>query len=401
MKSIKEVQNLKNKKVLTRVDFNVPIGDGGIIDKKNDWRIKAALPTIQYLLKKEAKIILISHFGRPETKLEIASPRLVSLGRRIWNLEYSLKSVAKRLEELLDYKIKFVSDCIGNKAKSAVEKMQVGEIILFENLRFYNEEEKNDKDFAKKLANVADIYINDAFSVSHRAHASVSAITKFLPSYAGLLLEKEIRILSGAIDNPERPATIIIGGAKAKTKLLVIKNLLNKFDHIIVGGIVANVILKAKGIDIGKSMLDGIDPEEVKKINLTDKKLHIPIDAIGCNTVKKKIELSAVGDIGDYKILDIGPESRELYLNIIKKSKTIIWNGPMGKFENDNFADGTKAVSEAVTNLKSYKIIGGGDTIAALNKFGCLEKVDYICTGGGAMLKFLSGEKLPGIRALK
>ena len=391
MKLLKSIKNLKNKKVLVRVDFNVPVGDDGIVDEKEDWRIKAVLPTIEYLIEKEAKIILMAHLGRPEMNQESG----------IRNQEYSLKPVAKRLEELLNCEIKFVNDCIGNKVKSSVEKMRAEEIILLENLRFYKEEEGNDEEFARKLASFADIYINNAFSVSHRAHTSVCAITKFLPSYAGLLLEKEVRILSDAISNPKRPATIIIGGAKAETKLPVIKFIMDKFDNILIGGVVANIILKVKGIDTGKSLLGDIDPKEAKKINLTDKKLHIPIDAIVCNAVKKQIELSAIGNIGDDRILDIGPESRKLYSKIIQSSNMIIWNGPMGKFENDDFSFGTKEIAEAVARSKGYKIIGGGDTIAALDKFGYLEKVDYVCTGGGAMLEFLAGEKLPGIKALK
>jgi len=391
MKTIKEIKNLKNKKVLVRVDFNVPVGDDGIVDNKEDWRIKAALPIIKYLLEKKAKVILIAHLGRPER----------NQGLGIKNQEYSLKPVADRLEELLDRKIKFISDCIGNEVKSAIEKMRTGEIILLENLRFYKEEKNNDEGFARKLAGLTDIYINNAFSVSHRKHASVCAITKFLPSYAGLLLEKEIKTLSDAIHNPERPAIIIVGGAKVKTKLPVMEYLINRFDHILTGGVVANVILKAKGIDIGKSLMDKTDIKEVRKINLTSNKLYVPVDAVVCNSQKKEVDLRAVGKIGDNKILDIGPETAKLYSKIISDSKTIIWNGPMGLFEKNEFALGTKAIVKAVAKSEEYVIIGGGDTIAAVDKFGDLKKVDYVCTGGGAMLEFLAGKKLPGIEALE
>jgi len=240
MKSLKEIKDLKNKKVLLRVDFNVPIGKEGSVDKGEDWRIRATLPTIEYLIKKHAKIILLSHLGRPDGKVVE---------------EFRLGPVQDRLSELLGLSVIKTPDCTGNVVRETVDEMKAGEIVLLENLRFHKEEEENDDNFAKELASLGDIYVNDAFSVSHRAHASVHAITRHLPSYAGLLLEKEIGILTDAINNPKRPATIIIGGAKAETKLPVIKYLMDKFDHILVGGVVANVILKAKGIDIGKSLL--------------------------------------------------------------------------------------------------------------------------------------------------
>lgn len=391
MKFIRDLKNLKNKKVLVRVDFNVPIGGDGTVDSKEDWRIKAVLPTIRYLLKKQAKIILMAHLGRPEKKLEI----------RNWKLGYSLRPTSNRLEELLNHKIKFIDDCIGDKVKNEVEKMQAGEIILLENLRFHKEEEENDEKFAKELASLGDIYINDGFSDSHRAHASICAITKFLPSYAGLLLEKEVRVLSSAINNPKRPATVIIGGAKAETKVPVIEYLMDKFDHVIVGGVVANAILKAKGIDTGESLINGVDMNRVKKINLESNKLRIPVDVIVCDSEGKSIALLAVGKVGDNKILDIGTESVNLYSKIISDSKTIIWNGPMGMFEDKNFAFGTREIAKAIVKSKGYKIIGGGDTIAALDKFGCLDNIDYICAGGGAMLEFFSGKKLPGLEALE
>jgi len=402
MKTIKEIKNLKNKKVLVRVGFNVPVGDDGIVDEKEDWRIRAALPMIEYLLEKEAKIILISHLGRPEGNQEITLN--VAVDSRLRGndniAKYSLKPVANRLGKLLNCEIKFIDDCIGNGVKRAVEKMQAGEIVLLENLRFYKEEKENNEEFAKELAGLADIYVNNAFSVSHRKHVSVHAITKFLPSYAGLLLEKEVKLLSEAIHNSKRPATIIIGGAKAKTKLPVIKFVMDKFDYILVGGVVANVILKAKGIDTGRSLLGDVDFEEARKIDLDNNKLYIPFDVIVCNSKIKRAELSSVGKIGDERILDIGPDTEELFSKIIADSKTIIWNGPMGKFENEDFLSGTKKVAEAVVRSKGYKIIGGGDTIAALDQLGYLDDIDYVCTGGGAMLMFLSGEKLPGIEVL-
>lgn len=399
MKTLKDIKNIKNKKVLVRVDFDVPVGDDGIVDEKEDWRIKAVLPTIEYLLKRGVKIILISHLGRPEISrkfIKSVKPKIC----KAESMEYSLKSAGNRLGELLNCKIRFISDCVGEEVKNAVKKMQEGEIILLENLRFYKEEKENNEEFAKELASLADIYVNDAFSNCHRAHASVSAITKFLPSYAGLLLEKEIKILSEAIKDPKRPATVIIGGAKVETKVPVIEHLMDKFDYILVGGVVANVILKAKGIDTGKSLSNGIDLIEVQKIDLSSKKLYIPVDVVVCNDKKKIISLSAIGRIGNNKILDIATETANLYSKIISNSKTVLWNGPMGMFEKESFAFGTKEVARAVTESKCYSIIGGGDTIAAVDKFGYLDKIDYICAGGGAMLEFLSGNELPGIKAL-
>ena len=397
MKSIKSIQNLKNKKVLVRVDFNVPVGGDGIIDSKEDWRIRVALPTIEYLIKEKAKIILMSHLGRPEVSQKFIKSKVY----KVQNQKYSLRPVANRLEELLKCKIKFVDDCLGDKVKNAVEKMQMEEIILLENLRFYEEEKNNDEEFARKLAGLADVYINNAFSVSHRQHASVCAVTKFLPSYAGLLLEREIEVLSEAMNNPKKPATIIIGGAKAETKVPVIESLLDKFDNILIGGVVANVILKAKGADVGSSLLDDIDLSEIKKIDIYSKKINIPSDVVICDLGEKKVAVSEVKKIGNNRILDIGQKTAELYSKIISGSETIIWNGPMGLFEKEEFSLGTKIISEAVAKARGCTIIGGGDTIAAVHKFGDLEKIDYVCTGGGAMLEFLSGKRLPGLEALE
>jgi len=387
MKFIRNLKNLKNKKVLVRVDFNVPVGSDGVIDEKEDWRIKAALPTIKYLLENKAKVILMTHLGRPK-------------GKVVESLK--LGPVQDKLTELLDLSITKTPDCIGKTTENIINGMRSEEIVLLENLRFHKEEEENDEKFAKELASLADIYVNDAFSDCHRAHASISVITKFLPSYAGLLLEKEVKVLSEAVKNPERPASIVIGGAKAETKVPVIEYLLDKFDHILVGGVVANVILKAKGIDTGKSLMDGINIKEVdRKINLESPKLHIPVDVVACNSENKEIALSAVGRIGDNMILDIGTESVNLYSRVISDSKTVIWNGPMGMFENKDFFFGTREIAKAIMESKAKKIVGGGDTITALSQLGLLDKADYVCTGGGAMLEFLSGKKLPGLEALK
>ena len=363
MKSIKSISNLKNKKVLVRVDFNVPVGDDGIVDKKEDWRIRAALPTIEYLLKKKAKLILMSHLGRPEKKLEIGN----------WKLGYSLKPAANRLGELLNCEISFVDDCVGDKVKKVIQEMRAEEIIMLENLRFYKEEKNNDEKFAEKLAELADIYINNAFSVSHRKHASVCAITKFLPSYAGLLLEKEVRILLEAMENPKRPAVAIIGGAKVETKLPVIKYLADKFDNILVGGIVAN-----KMLDNERKKLT---PNHFQKGNI----VKLPSDFVWENNER----------------MDIGPKTIKEYLKIISGARTVIWNGPVGMFEKKEFSRGTRSIVETLTKSKNYVIMGGGETIAAVSEFGDLKKIDYVSTGGGAMLEFLAGRKLAGLEALK
>ena len=380
MKTIEEIQNLKNKKILVRVDFNVPVGGDGIVDNKEDWRIRAALPTIKYLLEKKAKVILMSHLGRPETSREFTSgvavdSRLRGNDNNDGNNKYSLKPVAKRLEELLNREVKFVDDCIGDKVERSVSKIKAGEIIMLENLRFYREEKNNDEEFARKLAGLADIYINNAFSVSHREHASVCAITKFLPSYAGLLLEKEIETLSDAMSNPKQPAIAIIGGAKVQTKLPVIEYLLDKFDNILVGGVVANEMLN------DKAKKHTLAPSQKKNNSI----VKLPSDFVWKDNEK----------------LDIGLKTAKEYSKIISDSKTIIWNGPMGLFEKEDFSLGTKAISEAVAKAEGCTIIGGGDTIAAVHKFSDLEKIDYICTGGGAMLEFLAGKRLPGLKVLE
>jgi 3-phosphoglycerate kinase len=342
--------NLKNKKVFLRVGFDVPLGDDGKINEKEDWRIKASLPTIKYLLKENCKIILAVHLGRPKGKI-------------IEKL--SVKPIQKKLSEILNLPIIMASDCVGLQAEKAVDKMQNGEILLLENLRFHQEEKKNDLDFAKKLASLAEIYINDAFSVSHRRHASVCAITKFLPSYAGLLLEKEVKILSKATKNPKHPAIAIIGGAKIKTKMPAIQSLAKKYDQILVGGLTA---VKAR----------------IKNLKF-DKNVFLPDDFL-----KKNGEN-----------LDIGKKTIDKFQKIISAARTIVWNGPMGKFEEEKYSFGTKKIAETVAESGAYKIVGGGDTIFALGRFGLIDKMDFVSTGGGSMLEFLSGKKLPGLEALQ
>ncbi|MDD3006394.1 MAG: phosphoglycerate kinase [Candidatus Pacebacteria bacterium] len=385
MKSIKEVGDLKGKRVLVRVDFNVPLGDDGVVDENEAWRITAALPTIKYLLENDAKIILMSHLGRPE-------------GQVVEDMR--LGPVQDRLSEMLNLSVTKTPDCVGDIAQKAVDNMQEGEIILLENLRFYSEEEANDMEFAKKLAALGDIYVNEAFSASHRAHASVESITHLLPSYAGLGLEKEISALSKVIDSPVRPATIIMGGLKAETKLPVINFLLDKFDNILIGGVIANFLLEADGIDIGKSVKDDLDINEAKKIDLKNPKIHIPVDVVTDNPDKKDVNLVTEA-VGNFRILDIGEKSLEEYKEIIRKSGTVVWNGSVGLFEKEEYARGTREIAKAMAESSAETIIGGGDTILALVNFGYIDDMKHVSTGGGAMLEFLSGKKLPGIEALK
>lgn len=385
MKNISEAGDLKGKRVLVRADYNVPLGDDGVVDENEAWRITASLPTIKFLLERDAKIILMSHLGRPDG--QVAE-------------EFRLGPVQDRLSEMLGISITKTPDCVGGLVQETVASMQDGEIVLLENLRFHPEEEKNDPQFAAELAKLGDIYVNEAFSCSHRAHASVEAITHLLPSYAGLGLEKEIDALSKAIDNPTRPATIIMGGLKAETKLPVINFLLDKFDNILIGGVIANFLLEAKGIDIGKSVKDDLDMDEAKKIDLSDPKIHIPSDVVTDNPDQKEVDL-ANGSVGPWRILDVGEKTLEEYKRIIKESGTVVWNGSVGLFEEEAYARGTREIAKTMAESSGETIVGGGDTILALANFEYIDDIKHVSTGGGAMLEFLSGEKLPGIEALK
>jgi len=404
LKSIRGL-NLKNKKILLRVNFDVPIKNGKILD---DSRILAHLPTIFYLIKKKAKIILISHLDSP---LKIKNKRL-----RIKN--YSLKKVAEYLNEspipnpnAQILKLKFIDDCLGEKVKKEIDKLKAGEIILLENLRFYPEEEKNDKKFAKSLASLADLYINDAFPVCHRAHASVSAMTKYLPSYAGFLLEKEIKNLSEILERPKHPLIILMGGAKISTKLPVIKNLLKIADQILIGGGLANTFFKAMKLDIGQSIYEKEMIDQAKIIS-KNKKIVLPVDVkIKLKTQNSKFKIQnfkidKLNKLKNFKILDIGKETIGLFSKYLSSAKMIIFNGPMGYFEEKPFDLGTKKIVEAILKNKRAKIIiGGGETLAALRQARInadLMRTDadrvFISSGGGAMLEFLSGKNLPGIK---
>ncbi|MFH1048661.1 MAG: phosphoglycerate kinase [Patescibacteria group bacterium] len=367
------LKNLKNKRVLLRADFNVPVGKNGKIGGNEDWRIKAALPTIKYLLKQNAKIILLAHLGRPKISRKFIKS-VKSKVRKVESLEYSLKPVAIRIEELLKSKIKFVDDCIGDKARKAAEEMKSGEIILLENLRFYKEEEENNEKFAKELASFGDLYINDAFSDSHRKHASIVGITKYLPSCAGLLMEKEIEMMQAAI-KPKRPAIAIIGGVKLETKSPAVNNLAKIYDYVLVGGMVANEMIKSKFL----------------------------------HSLALNIILPAKENLIKEKHFDIGHNTVKEFSKFIQKAKTIVWNGPMGMFEDSKYQAGTKGVIELIKSARkngANVLIGGGETIYALRKFApkLMDKKNKgfnISTGGGAMLEFLAGNDLPGIEALK
>jgi len=388
MKTLKDF-NFKNKRVLVRCDFNAQLNEKGRIAE--DFRIKQTIPTIEYLIKKGAKTILMSHLGKPEGKIVN---------------ELRLNPIAKRLSELLNRPVKKLDDCVGKEVKKEVERIQTGEIILLENIQFNAGENKNDSNFAKILASYADIFIMEAFGQSHRNYASIAGIPKYLPAAAGFLLEKEIKILSKVMQNPWRPLVVIIGGVKINTKIGVISQFLKKADHLLLGGEVANAILIGKGFSLGRSLLDDEEiARKVKKIDITNLKIHLPVDGIISLRERQK-DYSREGAIGtikkEEKIFDIGPETIKIFSEIIKEAKMILWSGPLGLSEEKKFEKGTKETAESIVKNKSaFKIIGGGDTIAAVDKFGLLQEFDHVSTGGGAMLEFLSGEKLPGIEALK
>ncbi|MDO7485281.1 phosphoglycerate kinase [Peribacillus frigoritolerans] len=388
-KSIKDIE-LKGKRVFCRVDFNVPMQDGKISD---DTRIKAALPTISYLTEQGAKVILASHLGRPKGQVVE---------------ELRLAPVAERLSELSGKDVQKAEEAYGETVQSIIDNMQNGEILLLENVRFYPGEEKNDQELAKSFAALADVYVNDAFGAAHRAHASTEGIAHHLPAVAGLLMEKELSVLGKALSNPERPFTAIIGGAKVKDKIGVIENLLEKVDHLIIGGGLGYTFIKAQGHEIGNSLLEEDKIELAKSFIESAKekgvKLHLPIDAVvtaefSPDAETENVDIDAIPN--DKMALDIGPKTSELFADVIKSSKLVIWNGPMGVFEFDKFANGTRTVAGALAEANdTYSIVGGGDSAAAAEKFGLAEKMSHISTGGGASLEFMEGKELPGVVAL-
>jgi len=381
---------VSGKRVFVRTDFNVPMDSNQNIT--DDRRIVAALPTIRRLLDRGAKVILASHLGRPK-------------GKRVESM--SLKPVAARLSELLGRQVTMLDDCIGPDVEKAVAAMKPGDVVLLENLRFHPEEEANDPEFAKKLASLADVYVNDAFGTVHRAHASTEGIAKYLPAVAGYLVKKEIEIMGKALTNPDRPFLAIIGGAKVSTKIDVITNLLDKVDTLIIGGGMTYTFFKARGWNVGNSLLEMDKLDTAREIERLAKekgvRLLLPIDNVIADDFSATANTKVVdaGSIPDgWEGLDIGPKTVELFVNEIKKAKTIIWNGPVGAFEMEPFAKGTRAIAQALAESDAITIVGGGDSAAAVEQMGYADKMTHVSTGGGAALEFLEGKELPGIAAL-
>ena len=386
--SVKDI-DVAGKKVLVRCDFNVPLKEGVIT---NDKRIVAALPTIKYLKENGAKVILCSHLGRPKGE---------------WLPEFSLAPVAKRLSELLECEVRMSKDVIGEDAKNISETLKEGEVALLENVRYYKEETKNAPEFAKELASLAEIFVNDAFGTAHRAHASTAGVADYLPAVCGFLIQKEIDVMGKALDNPVRPFVAVLGGAKVSDKIGVITNLLEKVDTLIVGGAMAYTFLKAEGHNVGISLCEEdkleLASELLAKAKEKGVSFLLPVDHIAADKFDENAEPVAVDgkDIPEGLMgMDIGAKSVELFKEAVKNAKTVIWNGPMGVFEFKNFAGGTFAVAEAIAETDCISIIGGGDSVAAVTKLGFADKMTHISTGGGASLEFLEGLELPGIAAL-
>jgi phosphoglycerate kinase len=382
---------VSGKRVLVRVDFNVPVDvRTGVIT--NDNRIRAVLPTIKYLVDHKARVILMSHLGRPKGKVV---------------KEYSLKPVAERLSIVLDKKVTFTADCIGPEVEKSVAAMKAGDILLLENLRFHAEEEKGDDSFARALARLGDIFVNDAFGTSHRSHASIVGVTKYLPAVAGLLLEKEINTLGGLLKNPDHPFVSLFGGAKVSDKVGMLKNIMSKVDCLLIGGGMAATFLKAKSYEVGTSVVEeesiGVANELMKLTQMNNVRLILPVDVM----VAAEIDSKAVGRIvpvnaipPDKKIVDIGPQTIIAFRKELEKSRTVFWNGPMGIQEIKQFAAGTETLAKLLSRLKAKTIVGGGSTAEVIETLGLSEKITFVSTGGGASLEFLGGEQLPGVVSL-
>ncbi|MGP3777267.1 phosphoglycerate kinase [Halanaerobium saccharolyticum] len=390
MKKTLKDMDFKGKKVLVRVDFNVPLKDGVVGDKT---RIKAALPTIEYLIKEDAKVLLISHLGRPggEPKDELR-----------------MDPVAKELANLLNKEVKKADDCIGEEVKKAADSLKNGEVLVLENSRFHAGEKKNDPEFAKELASLADLYVNDAFGAAHRAHATTVGVTEYLPAAAGFLMQRELNALGEVMENPESPFVAIMGGAKVSDKIDVIKNLINKVDKLIVAGGIANTFLLAKGYEVGDSLVeaDKVDLAKELMAEAEEKGVEIvlPIDVVIADDFSNDANTQTVAadEIpAGWQVLDCGgPQSLENYKEIIKNAKTVIWNGPLGVFEMEKFAHGTVELAKVLAESDAHSVIGGGDSAAAINEAGVADKMSHISTGGGASLMFFEGKELPGVAAL-
>jgi phosphoglycerate kinase len=385
-KTVKDIA-VKGKRVLIRVDFNVPLADGEVAD---DTRIRAALPTIQYLLERGAAIILMSHLGRPKGQVRE---------------ELRMDSVARRLSELLGRHVAKVGDCIGPEAERAAASLKPGHVLLLENLRFHPEEEKNDRAFAQELASLADVYVNDAFGTAHRAHASTSGVAQYLPAVAGLLLETELEFLGNALTGPKRPFVAILGGAKISDKIGVVRSLLRKADVLLIGGAMANTFLKAKGYEVGQSLTEDESlPMAQQILEQAGGKLVLPVDVVvgdefAAEAQAKTVSVEEVPP--DWRILDAGPKTLDLFKENLASANTVLWNGPLGVFEFPKFARGTVALAETLAAMQATTIVGGGDSVAALKQAGLIDKMSHVSTGGGAALEFLEGKTLPAVAALE
>ncbi len=389
-KTVEDIE-AEGKRVLLRVDFNVPLDKSGAIS--DDTRIRASLPTIEYLLKRGAKVIICSHLGRPKGKVVE---------------ELRLKGVARRLSELLGKQVRALEDCIGEEVEAAVSRLEDGEAMMLENLRFHPEEEQNDPAFAQALARLADIYVNDAFGASHRAHASVVGVANYLPAVAGFLMAKEIEALSGALENPKRPFAAIVGGAKVSDKLGIIENIISKVDLLLIGGGMVATFLKSQTLSVGSSKVEEDKLDEAKKVMEKARELEVtlllPQDVVVADRLEATSNIKTVGVAeipNGFTIADIGPLTIKLFSQELKKCQTIIWNGPVGVFEIEEFSQGTRALAHLLAELEATTIIGGGSTAEAVREMGLAEKMSHVSTGGGASLEFLEGKVLPGVAVLQ
>jgi phosphoglycerate kinase len=384
-KTVKDI-DLKNKRVLMRVDFNVPMQDGKVTDDK---RIRAALPTIKYILEQDASLILMSHLGRPKSASDS---------------EFSLRAASETLSSLLESPVQMAPDCVGDEVQKMAKALKPKQVLMLENTRYHPEEEKNDLDFAKKLASLGEVYVNDAFGSAHRAHASTEGIARFLPAVSGFLMEQELEYLGRAVANPEHPYIAILGGAKISDKILVVETLLAKCDKLIIGGGMANTFLSAQGLNMQDSLVEKESIETAKSIlSKSADKLILPVDAIIADKFDAEADTQTV-DVNKipagWRMLDVGPKTIELYKEALKDAKLIVWNGPVGVFEMPKFAEGTFALAKMLAESKATTVIGGGDSASAVKKAGVAKQMTHVSTGGGASLEFLEGKELPGVAAL-
>ncbi|MFA5029420.1 MAG: phosphoglycerate kinase [Patescibacteria group bacterium] len=387
VKSIRQLKKFQGKKVLLRVDFNVSLGANHRVDKAEDYRIVKTLPTIKFLTSRGARVIIMAHLGRPHGKI-------------VENLR--LKPVAEKLSELLKKKVLYSKTVLGAETKQLIKQMKAGDVLMLENLRFDIREERGDKNFARQLAELGDIYINEAFADNHRHHASTAIIQDYLPAYAGLLLEQEILNLTKVLKKPKQPLVVIIGGTKMETKIRVIKNFSKVAKKILLGGALANTVLHVMGVSVGRSPVEKSMFSEVKKFKLTANQIVVPLDGVMAAKIdSQKGRMDALADVRDNElILDVGPDTIKLYEKIIKSAKMVMWNGPMGLIENPVFAKGTQALIKILANSCAETIVGGGETVQMIRQMKLENKFNFVSTGGGAMLEFLEGKKLPGLKKL-